>query len=70
MSFWTDIEAEFNAVIADARSVPEKLEALVGIRNKAADMTALQARITSVIDDGSIATPDKVTVILQAVGKL
>jgi hypothetical protein len=70
MSFWTDIEAEFNAVIADARSLPEKLEALVGIRNKAAEMTALEQKLTDVINDGSIATPDKVTAILQAVGKL
>lgn len=70
MSFWTDIEAEFNAVIADARSVPEKLEMLVGIRNKAAEMTALEQKLTDVINDGSVATPDKVTAILQAVGKL
>lgn len=70
MSFWQSIEAEYQAVIADARSVPEKLEALVGIRNKAAEMSALETQITSIINDGSIATPDKVTQILQAVGKL
>ena len=70
MSFWQDIEAEYSAVIADARSIPEKLEALVGIRNKAAEMTTLQATITGIIDNGAIATPDKVTQILQAVGKL
>ena len=70
MSFWTDIEAEYNAVIASADSIPTKLENLVGIQTKAQQMTALTTQITAIVDDGTKATPDKVTEILTAVGKL
>lgn len=70
MSFWTDIEAEFNAVIASADSIPTKLENLVGIQSKAQQMTALTNQLTVIIDDGTKNTPDKVTEILTAVGKL
>jgi hypothetical protein len=70
MSFWTDIENEFNAVIASADSIPTKLENLVGIQSKAQQMTALTTQITAIIDDGTKNTPDKVTDILTAVGKL
>jgi hypothetical protein len=70
MSFWTDIEAEFNAVIASADSIPTKLENLVGIQSKAQQMTTLTNQITAIIDDGTKNTPDKVTEILTAVGKL
>ncbi len=70
MSFWTDIENEFNAVIASADSIPAKLEALVGLQSKAAMITTLTAQVTAIVDDGSKATPDKVTEILTLVGKL
>lgn len=70
MSFWSDIEAEFNAVIASADAIPAKLEALVGIQSKAATMTALTTQITAIVDDGTKNTPDKVTEILTACGKL
>jgi hypothetical protein len=70
MSFWTDIEAEFNSVVASADSIPAKLEALVGIQSKAAQMTALTNQITAILEDGSKANADKVTEILTAVGKL
>jgi hypothetical protein len=70
MSFWTDIETEFNAVIASADSIPTKLENLVGIQSKAQQMTTLTNQFTAIIDDGSKATPDKVTELLTLVGKL
>jgi hypothetical protein len=70
MSFWTDIEAEFNSVVASADSIPSKLEALVGIQSKAAQMTALTNQITAILEDGSKTNADKVTDILTAVGKL
>lgn len=70
MSFWTDIEAEFNAVITSADSIPTKLENLVGIQSRAQQITTLTNQVTSIIDDGSKATPDKVTEILTLVGKL
>ena len=70
MSFWTDIENEYNAVIASADSVAVKLENLVGIQNKAAAITALTNQVTTIIDDGTKNTPDKVTEILTLVGKL
>jgi hypothetical protein len=70
MSFWADIEAEFNAVIASADSIPTKLENLVGIQTKAQQMTTLTTQFTAIIDDGSKATADKVTELLTLVGKL
>ena len=70
MSFWTDIETEYNAIIAGAESVPAKLEALVGLQNKTSVMTALTSQITAIVDDTAKATADKVTEILTAVGKL
>lgn len=69
MSFWTDIETEFNAVIAGADSIPAKLEALVGLQSKAAAMTALTAQLTSIVEDAATATADKVAAILAATGK-
>lgn len=70
MSFWEQIESDFQAVVASAETIPAKLESLVGIRNRAAEMTALTAQITGIVDDGSKATADKVTEILTLVGKL
>jgi hypothetical protein len=70
MSFWTDIEAEFNAVIASADSIPTKLENLAGIQSRAQQMTTLTAQLTAIVDDGSKPTADKVTEILTAAGKL
>jgi hypothetical protein len=70
MSFWDQIEADYNAVISSADSVATKLENLVGIQTRAQTMTNLTAQLTSIVDDGSKATPDKVTEILTATGKL
>lgn len=70
MSFWDQIESEFNAVIASADSIPAKLANLVGIQTRAQEMTALTNQITTIIDDGTKNTPDKTTEILTLVGKL
>lgn len=70
MSFWTDIEAEYNSVIASADTVAVKLDNLMGIQTRAAQMTALQNQIQAILEDGSKANADKVTEILTAVGKL
>lgn len=70
MSFWAQIEADYNAVIASADSVAVKLENLMGIQTRAQQMTALTGQITTIIDDGTKNTQDKVTEILTAVGKL
>lgn len=70
MSIWTGIESEFNAIVADARSVPEKLAALVELHSKASSLSTLESSVTSIVEDASKATADKVTEILQAVGKL
>lgn len=70
MSFWTDIETEFNAVIASADSIPTKLENLVGLQTRAQQITTMTNQVTAIIDDGTKNTPDKVTEILTLVGKL
>lgn len=64
------LEAEFNTIINDVKSVAEKLEALVGLHAKAAAVEALAAPIATIIEDTSKATEQKVTEILTAVGKL
>jgi hypothetical protein len=69
MSVLAGIEAEFNAIVADARSIPEKLAALVGLHSRAQELTSLESSITSIIEAASKATADKVTEILHAVGK-
>ena len=69
MSVLQSIETEFNTIVADARSIPEKLAALVGLHARAQELTSLESSITSIIDDASKATADKVTEILHAVGK-
>jgi hypothetical protein len=70
MSFWNDIENEYNAVVASADSIAVKLENLVGIQTKAAAVTSLTNQVTAIIDDGAKNTADKVTEILTLVGKL
>ena len=70
MTFWDQIEADYNAVIASADTVAVKLANLVGIQTRAQEMTTLTTQVTAIIDDGSKATPDKVTEILTLVGKL
>lgn len=70
MDFWAQIEADYNAVISSADSVATKLENLVGIQTRAQQMTALTTQFTTIIDDGSKATADKVTELLTLVGKL
>lgn len=69
MSIWTSVETEFNAIIADARSIPEKLTALVDLHGKAQGLAALESTVTTIIEDTTKATADKVTEILKAVGK-
>jgi hypothetical protein len=70
MSFWTQIEADFNAVIASADSIPTKLENLMGIQTRAQEMTTLTTQFTTIVDDGSKDTATKVTELLTLVGKL
>jgi hypothetical protein len=70
MSFWDQIDADYNAVITSADTVAVKLENLVGIQTRAQTMTSLTTQITAIVDDGTKNTPDKVTEILTLVGKL
>lgn len=64
------LEAEFNTIIADARSIPEKLEALLGLHTRSQAIDALAVPMTAIIEDASKTTEQKVTEILTAVGKL
>ncbi|MGQ7939125.1 hypothetical protein [Paraburkholderia sp. D1E] len=69
MSIWTGIEAEFNAIVGDVKSVPEKLEALVGLHAKAQTLSTLESSLTTIVEDTTKAAADKVSEILAAVGK-
>ena len=42
----------------------------MGIQSRAQEMTNLTTQFTTIIDDGSKSTPDKVTELLTLVGKL
>lgn len=64
------LEAEFSAIINDAKTIPEKLEALVGLHTRAQAIEALAAPMTAVIEDASKTTETKVTEILHMVGQL
>lgn len=70
MSIWTGIENEFNTIVNDARGIGEKLESLVGLQSKVAELKALEPALTTIVEDASKATADKVEAILAAVGKL
>lgn len=64
------LEAEFNAIITDVRSVPEKLEALLGLHAKSQALDALVAPLTAVVEDAAKSTEQKIQEILTLVGKL
>ncbi|MFT4068925.1 hypothetical protein [Paraburkholderia sp.] len=70
MSIWTSIESEFNAIVTDTRSIPEKLAALVDLHGKAQSLSTLEATLTTIVEDAAKATTDKVQEILQAIGKV
>ena len=64
------LEAEFNTIVNDVKTIPEKLEALVGLQSRAKELENLSAPLTAVIEDASKATAQKVEEILAMVGKL
>jgi hypothetical protein len=67
---FASLEAEFSAIVNDVKSVPEKLEALVGLHVKATAVAALAAPLTTILEDAAQTTEQKVEAILVAVGKL
>jgi hypothetical protein len=69
MSIMASIEQEFQNIIADARSIPEKLAALVGLHAKSQELAQLEEQITTIVNGGE-AVETKVEGILHAVGKL
>lgn len=70
MSIWESIESEFNTIVADARSVPEKLASLVDLHGRAQSLASIESTVTSVIEDAGKSTADKVIEILHLVVKL
>ena len=64
------LEAEFNAIVADGRSVAEKLESLIGLHAKSATVDSFALALTAIVEDAAKTTEQKVTDILTAVGKL
>lgn len=70
MSFWNQIEADFNAVVSSAETLAAKLEALVSIQGRASAMITLTNQVAAIIEDSTKSTLDKVTEILILVEKL
>ena len=74
MSFWAQIEADYNAVVASVvagtDTVATALDKMLGIQTRAQEMTALTNQFTAIIDNGVLDTPTKVTQLLTLVGKL
>lgn len=70
MSIIQSIETEFSNIAGDSRSIMEKLEAVVGLQTKAKELTELEPLLTSIIEDTSKSTENKVVEILSRVGKL
>jgi hypothetical protein len=64
------LEAEFNSIVADGRSVAEKLESLIGLHAKSATVDSFAPALTAIVEDAAKTTEQKVTDILTAVGKL
>jgi len=64
------LEAEFNAIVTDGRSIAEKLESLIGLHAKSAVITSYAPALTTIVEDTATNTEQKVTAILTAVGKL
>jgi len=64
------LEAEFNSIVADGRSVAEKLESLIGLHAKSAMVDSFAPALTAIVEDAAKTTEQKVTDILTAVGKL
>ena len=64
------LEAEFNSIVADGRSVAEKLESLIGLHAKSAMVDSFAPALTAIVDAFDKTTEQKVTEILMAVGKL
>jgi hypothetical protein len=70
MSFWDQIESDFDAVIASADTVVVKLAKLAGIQTRVQEVTTLADQIVAIIDDGTKNTALKTNEILKLVGKL
>lgn len=64
------LETEFEAIVTDVKSIPEKLEAFLGLKAKVDTVNALAAPITTIIEDTTATTEQKVEAILTATGKL
>jgi hypothetical protein len=64
------LEAEFATIVGDVKSIPEKLEALVGLHAKVQAVEAMAAPMTTIIGDAAQTVEQKVTAILTLVGKL
>jgi len=64
------LEAEFNAIVSDGRSVAEKLESLIGLHAKSATVDSFAPALTAIVEDAAKTTEQKVTDILTAMGKL
>lgn len=69
MSILSSIEAEFATIMGDARSVSEKIEAIVGLQSKKKELDALDEQLTAIINSAD-PVEVKVEAIARAVGKL
>ncbi|WP_175845337.1 hypothetical protein [Burkholderia arboris] len=64
------IEARFQALANDGRAFVDKVEEIVGLGNTAKELTDLESRMTTIVNDTEATAEQKVELILHAVGKL
>lgn len=71
MSILDSIEAEFQAIASSAKTTVEKLEAFVGLHQKAQELTGLRDDVMLIVNDVTKATSDKADAIIDYLrGKL
>lgn len=69
MSFWSQIEAEYQAVVDGADNVFHKLEALVGIHQRAAERQQFETQLGAILADTNTDVTAKEEAILTLFGK-
>ncbi|MGR3910018.1 hypothetical protein Q3A80_23535 [Burkholderia sp. SR8] len=64
------IEARFQALASDGRAFVDKVEEIVGLGNAANELSDLESRVTTIVNDSEATAEQKVEQILRTVGKL
>lgn len=69
MSFLDSIETEIGNIAASTKSTVEKLEAFVGLRQRAQELVDVKQRVIDVVNDVTKAADAKAEAILELFNK-